>query len=109
MDAPELDMQALAQDWVTLWHSELSALSADRETQETWRTCLAIWAGWSATLSKPLLDGPDDGGVAGRNRPPDAPRTPAGSPAPDARDAEIERLARLVADLERRLADLDHR
>ena len=109
MDAPELDLQALAQDWVTLWHSELAALSADREAQETWRACLALWAGWSAGVLKSLPAGNVDGGIAGRGRPPHAARPAPPPVAPDARDAEIERLARLVADLERRLAELELR
>ena len=107
MGAPDHDLQALAQDWVTLWHSELAALSADPEAQETWRTCLAMWAGWSSNLIKFLPGAPADGGAAGRGRPADAPRPAPAAPAPDARDAEIERLARHVAELERRLARLD--
>jgi hypothetical protein len=107
MDAPELDLQALAQDWVTLWHSELAALSADPEAQETWRASLALWATWSSSLLHLLPGAPPDGGPAGRCRSPDAPRPAAPAAAPDARDAEIDRLARHVAELERRLARLE--
>src|SRR4051794_10690451 len=33
--------QTLAQDWITLWQSELSALAADPELRETWQTLMA--------------------------------------------------------------------
>jgi hypothetical protein len=54
-EADCLDLQALAQDWITLWHSELAALSADREAQELWRSGLALWAAMSAGLAAALL------------------------------------------------------
>ena len=37
--------EAGAADWITLWQSELAALAADREAQETWQAMLALWAG----------------------------------------------------------------
>ena len=110
--APEPDLQALARDWVTLWQSELAALSADREAQEAWRTMLALWAGAAGTMIKALPRGLPDGigphGVAaGGVGAAHAPRAAAAAAAFDARDAEIERLARLVGDLERRIAELE--
>jgi hypothetical protein len=89
---PDLpDARKLAQDWVTLWQSELSAMAADREMREAWQTILAVWAGTMSAMLRGL------------------PRAPApqwhSNPAADRH--EIERLARHVATLERRLADLE--
>jgi hypothetical protein len=108
--SPTSRAQSLAQDWITLWQSELSALAADPEMREAWQAMMALWAGtMAATLRAIPRERPcaqHDG--AGRNsRAADAPRTAAAAAAPDPRDAEIERLARHVAALERRLADIE--
>jgi len=105
--APEPDLQALARDWVTLWQSELAALSADREAQEAWRTMLALWAGAAGTMIKALPRGLPDGVPPGGGGAAHAPRAAAAAAAFDARDAEIERLSRLIGDLERRIAELE--
>jgi uncharacterized membrane protein YccC len=102
------DPQKLAQDWITLWQSELSAMAADPELRESWQTIMALWAGTLAAVVRGLPRAP-----AARDRPArpagaaDAARTEAATAASDARDAEIERLARHVATLERRLADIE--
>ena len=44
------DLRKLAQDWITLWQSELAALAVDREAQETWHAMLALWAGAAAAM-----------------------------------------------------------
>jgi hypothetical protein len=100
----------LARDWITLWQSELTALAADRETQETWQAMVALWAGAAGAM----LNG---GSAASAPRPGDGAGRRAGSAAatgtasaaaaPDPRDAEIERLAGRVAELEQRLAGLE--
>jgi len=100
--------QTLAQDWITLWQSELSALAADPELRETWQTLMALWAGTmtAAVSAMPRAPTPHDHAA----RSPGSTETPRAAPAPaapDARDAEIERLARHVAALERRLAELE--
>ena len=99
------DLAKLAQDWVTLWQSELAAISADREAQEIWRSLLAVWAGVAASAMKalPRHDGisPGGGGSA------DAPRAAAAAAASDPRDAEIDRLASRIAELERRLDGME--
>jgi hypothetical protein len=100
--------QTLAQDWITLWQSELSALAADPELRETWQTLMALWAGTmtAAVRAMPRVPTPHDHAA----RSPGSAETPRAAPAPaapDARDAEIERLARHVAALERRLAELE--
>ena len=107
-----------AQDWITLWQSELSAMAADPEMRESWQTAMALWAGTMAAVVRGLPRAAPaersgafatDDRPAGSAGPADAPRTAAAAAAPDARDAEIERLARHVAALERRLAELERR
>jgi hypothetical protein len=110
-DSQAPDLQALARDWITLWQSELTAAAADREVQETWQTLAGLWAGVAAAMLAGLPRGAGDGAA----RTPRASRAGAAAPArpapaaaaPDARDAEIDRLAGRVAELERRLADLE--
>jgi hypothetical protein len=107
-DNPDLpDPRQLAQDWITLWQSELSAIAADREIRESWQTITALWA---TTLSGMLAGaGAPYDGASRHARPADAPRAAPAAAAPDARDAEIDRLTRHVAALERKLDDLTGR
>ena len=44
------DLQELARDWITLWQSELAALAADREAQESWQAMMSLWAGAAAAM-----------------------------------------------------------
>ena len=44
------DLEKLAQDWITLWQSELSAMAADRELQESWQTTAVLWAGVATAM-----------------------------------------------------------
>jgi hypothetical protein len=110
-DARLPDLGKLAQDWVTLWQSELSAMAADPEIRESWQTVMALWAGTMSTMLRALPRDPNASrhdGARGRTGAADASRPPPAAAAPDARDAEIGRLARHVAALERRLAELEH-
>ncbi|HEX3573420.1 MAG TPA: hypothetical protein VHU42_02365 [Rhodopila sp.] len=108
---PDLpDPRKLAEDWITLWQSELTAMAADPEMRESWQTVMTLWAG---TMSA-MLCGMPRAPQAERHEQPsrhtgtaDAPRAAPAAAASDTRDAEIERLARHVAILERRLADLE--
>jgi hypothetical protein len=104
------DPANLAQDWITLWQSELSAMAADPEIRESWQVIMAMWAGAMASMLRGVPRDPNvscHDGARGRSRPADAPRPPPPAAAPDSRDAEIERLARHVTALERRLAELE--
>jgi hypothetical protein len=102
--------RTLAQDWITLWQSELSAIAADPEIRESWQTMMSLWAGTMAAavraMPRPRDDAPYDN-TGRRTAPADATRATPTAAAPDPRDAEIERLARHVAALERRLADIE--
>src|SRR5690242_19889347 len=102
------DPRKLAQDWITLWQSELSAMAADPELRESWQAMMSIWAGAMAAMVRGMPRAPTSHEpAAGHPRSTDAPRPSAAAAAPDARDAEIERLASHVAALERRLAELE--
>jgi len=102
-DSP--DLSAYAQDLITLWQSELSALAADREMYEGFQRGLGIWSAAAQNIAQnlpkaPVRDPPRRSGSA-------APAGAASGPvAPDARDAELARLAERVAELERKLAEL---
>ena len=49
-EPPAPDLEALARDWITLWQSELAAIAADREMQESWQAILALWAGAAGAI-----------------------------------------------------------
>lgn len=94
-----------ADDWATLWQSELAALAVDPE----WRERLGAWAAFVATLpgaALPAVTSHDrhDGGPGGRAGA-DAP--PGTAPAVDASGAaldhaaELDRLRNRIAELER--------
>lgn len=34
--AEDAEVERLAEDWITLWQSEIAALAADREAAEAW-------------------------------------------------------------------------
>jgi hypothetical protein len=112
-DPPETGgagLHELARDWITLWQSELAALAADRETQETWQAMVGLWAGAAGAMLNgvPAASAPHPGdGADRRSGSPAAPGSASAAAAPDPRDAEIERLAGRVAELEQRLAELE--
>src|SRR5471030_2160472 len=78
----------LAQDWITLWQSELSAMAADPEIRESWQVIMAMWAGAMASMLRGVPRDPDvprHDSARGRSRPADAPRPPPTAAAPDSR------------------------
>jgi hypothetical protein len=102
-DAAAPDLRKLAEDWITLWQSELGALAADREVQETWQAMLALWVGAVSAMLRTLAhEHPDRRAGAAAA----AGAAPAAA-APDPRDAAIERLTRRIGELEARLADVE--
>lgn len=106
------DGAALARDWITVWQSELSGAAVDREVQETWQKLAASWAEAAQAMlrawPRPDPDGlPPAAGGPARARPAATARPAPAAAAPDPRDAEIDRLAGRVAELERRLARLE--
>jgi len=107
----ERDLADLAEDWIALWQSELSALATDRETQENWHTLLALWGSAASIWLRTMSFGRAD--AKSRPTPSRAPtattRAPAPAAAPDVRDVEIDRLHSCIAELERRLADVERR
>jgi ubiquinone biosynthesis protein UbiJ len=97
------DLAELARDWITLYQSELAALASDRETQELWQAALALWA----TTATAILAPQQHDRARRRARATEAARSAPAAAASDARDAEVERLTRRVAELEQRLAELE--
>jgi hypothetical protein len=91
----------LAKDLVAMWHSELTAMAADRELRETWTATMALWA-QAANAAAALLPheraAPGSPGSAQPARPP----APVAASQPGL--AEIELLNSRVAELEQRLA-----
>ncbi|MGK7863169.1 hypothetical protein [Falsiroseomonas sp. E2-1-a4] len=129
------ELEALAEDWIALWQSEIAGLAADREAAEGWAAMTAIWsalgAAWLRAAASPPFGRPPPGGVpnpfgmpawpgpahdgtADRAATPPRPAPAAAAPDPggkprDGRDPERgdAALAARLAGLERRLAALE--
>ncbi|MFN6956295.1 MAG: hypothetical protein ACK4PG_16020 [Acetobacteraceae bacterium] len=114
MEAPE-DLDSLAEDWIALWQSEIAGLAADPELAEQWAAWAALGAAWmrAAAAAAPRFRGPaGHDGPAAPPRP--APAAAASGPGGDARDGggrdpARDAMAARLAELERRLADLEGR
>ena len=94
--------QALAKDWQTIWQTEFAGLTSDRETTETLAASAQLWQALTKMMS--------EAAHAGRPNPTATAPTPGAAPADAASGAELgetERLRLRVAELERRLAELD--
>lgn len=91
------DAPGWTEDWRTIWQSELAALAVDREAHEAVQRLAASWAGLHAALLPRLPDG---------TARPDAPARSAAAAAPPG-DGDAARLAELVLQLERRVAELE--
>ncbi|GAB0119171.1 hypothetical protein Acid7E03_32430 [Acidisoma sp. 7E03] len=110
----EEDFRALAEDWIAIWQSEITAYLMDPETQAQWAALTALWA----EAAQAMLRGMPGGFGSSRERrstpatrpaarPDAAPGAAPAPPAPDPRDDEVRRLEQRVAELERRLAGRD--
>jgi len=118
----EEDFRALAEDWIAIWQSEITAYLNDPETQAQWSALVALWSQAAQAMLRGMPGGMS-GGFAGGGAGGDerasatAPRRAAGSDAaagtapataaPEPRDDEVRRLEQRVAELERRLAGRD--
>jgi hypothetical protein len=91
----------MAEDWIALWRSELTAMGADRELRESWTAMVGLWAG-AATSALALTRAAHDQGRAPVAAEP--PRAAAAAAASQPGVDEIERLNRRIAELEQRLA-----
>jgi hypothetical protein len=92
----------LAEDWVALWQSELTAMAADRELRESYAAMVSLW-GATATAALGTLRAAHES----PHRNTGAPQPPGTTAAPAAlvpRLDEIEQLNRRIAELEQRLA-----
>jgi hypothetical protein len=106
-DPPAPDFHELARDWITLWQSEVSAVAADREVQEGWQALAALWAGVAGAMLAGPRRGPADVDASGQPGAAAPARAAPAAAAPDPRDVEIDRLGDRIAELERRLAELE--
>jgi hypothetical protein len=94
-----------AEEWIALWQSELTAMAADRELQETVTAMLALWAS-TATATVNILQMPYE--PARRDAKTLQPaRPPAAAAAFEPGMDEVAGLHRRIAELEQRLAGLE--
>ena len=84
--SPEDDFRALAEDWIAIWQSEITAFMTDPETQQAWGAMMAVWAGAAQAMmrSMPPMPGFTPGFAQGfgGSRPP---KRPQSSPRADER------------------------
>jgi hypothetical protein len=108
----EAEIERLAEDWITLWQSEIAALAADREAAEAWAAMSAAWAAvgaaWLRAAVAPPFGRPSpfawhDGAV------PQARPAPAAAAPADGGGPRMDGAGDRIAELERRLADLEGR
>jgi len=100
----EVDLGALARDWITLVQSELAALAADREAAETFQALLGLWAAAAQAMIPETL------AQEGRRDPAaGAAAAAAASGAGDAARADggDAGLRERIAALEQRIAELE--
>jgi hypothetical protein len=95
------DPRQSAQDWITIWQSELQALAVDREARETWLRWIATWAE-AARAGADFLPAAHD---SGSSRAALSPGSKAAMAASDPGGDALRRLAERVAALERELTE----
>jgi hypothetical protein len=120
---PAADLATLLRDWITVWQSEMAAMTVDREMQEHTQALVDFWAGAAQGFLQQAFasrgtgtpqsgadaqrSGSGDERSAGRARAAATPGAPAAAAAPDHGDDEIQRLRARVAELEQRIAVLE--
>jgi hypothetical protein len=87
---PETDFRALAEDWIAIWQSEITAYLTDPETQQAWSAMVAVWSGAAQAMMRAVPPTPGFGAPGfgapfgqGGTRPPRRPN-PRTKPRPDA-------------------------
>jgi hypothetical protein len=105
------DLETLARRYLDLWQDHLSGLAGDPGVAEVMARTLELMNAGSAAFAtlaaqaaagaRDTAETPTGDGAGGRAR------TKAAAPAPRAPDPALAELARRVAVLERRLADLE--
>ena len=99
------DLCSVLQDWQTIWQSELAGAAVDPELTDSSAALMKFWTDAGGALTTWLrAAGGDERGPSGSAA---TPWTAAIAAAFGTRDAEIARLARSVAELERKLATLE--
>ena len=61
MPWPEDDFRSLAEDWIAIWQSEITAYLTDPETQQAWDAMVAIWAGAAQAMMRSMQPPPGFG------------------------------------------------
>ena len=128
----DADFRALAEDWIAIWQSEITAYLTDPETQAQWSAMLALWgeaaqammaampaaargfgpmaAAKPARNPRPGHERERSSRAAAQDQSAGADAAPGAAPptaASRSRDDEVRRLEQRVAELERRLGERD--
>ena len=61
MPGTEDDFRALAEDWIAIWQSEITAYLTDPETQQAWGAMMAVWAGAAQAMMRGVPPAPGFG------------------------------------------------
>ena len=117
---PQAELDRLAEDWITLWQSEIAGLAADREAAEAWAVVAqgmaqgmaAMGAAWMRAASTPppfawpAPFAPEFAPEPARPAPAAAPPDPGRQPGDGGAERDAGLAARL-AELEGRLAAIE--